>query len=97
MRSRSGAAGLAAVTLLGGAAEILLGAPTVTMRVQVRRQPIKMIAGMVNRYASHVVVKPDILQRLGVTEASPVDDKARALKVGPGMDPQSEMGPLVTR
>jgi NitT/TauT family transport system substrate-binding protein len=89
--------------LLSNAAEILLGAPTVTMRVQVRRQPIKMICGMVNKYASHVVVKADILARLGVTEASPVLDKARALKglrlgtTGPGAAPDFLLRNLLVR
>lgn len=89
--------------LLSGAAEILLGAPTVTMRVQLRRQPLKMIAGMVNKYASHVVVRPDILQRLGVSEASPVADKARALKglrlgtTGPGAAPDFLLRNLLVR
>ncbi len=90
-------------TLLSNAAEILLGAPTVTMRVQVRRQPIKMICGMVNKYASHVVVKKAILDRLGVSEASPVLDKARALKglrmgtTGPGAAPDFLLRNLLLR
>jgi len=90
-------------TLLSNAAEILLGAPTVTMRVQVRRQPIKMICGMVNKYASHVVVKKAILDKAGVTEASPVLDKARALKglrmgtTGPGAAPDFLLRNLLVR
>ena len=90
-------------TLLSNAAEILLGAPTVTMRVQVRRQPIKMICGMVNKYASHVVVKKAILDKAGVTEASPVLDKAKVLKglrmgtTGPGAAPDFLLRNLLVR
>ena len=90
-------------TLLSNAAEILLGAPTVTMRVQVRRQPIKMICGMVNKYASHVVVKKSILEKAGVTEASPVLEKAKVLKglrmgtTGPGAAPDFLLRNLLVR
>ena len=90
-------------TLISNAAEILLGAPTVTMRVQIRRQPIKMICGLVNKYASHVVVKKAILDKAGVTEASPVVDKARVLKglrlgtTGPGAAPDFLLRNLLVR
>lgn len=81
--------------LLSNAAEIVLGAPTQTMRVQMQGRPLKMIAGMVNKYASHIVVRKTILDRLGVTEASPVDRKIAALRglklgtTGPGAAPDS--------
>ena len=66
--------------LLSGAADILLGAPTQNMRVQIRKQPVKMICGFVNKFASNIVVKKPILDKAGVTEASPVAAKAAALK-----------------
>jgi len=66
--------------LLSGAADILLGAPTQNMRVQIKGQPIKMICGFVNKYASNVVVKKKFADAAGVTEQSPVDAKARVLK-----------------
>lgn len=66
--------------LIGGAADILLGAPTQNMRVQIRRQPVKMICGWVNKFASNVVIKKDIADKLGITEASPPEKKAAALK-----------------
>jgi len=81
--------------LMSGATDVLLGAATQTMRVQIQGRPIKMIAGMVNKYASHVVVKAAAMQKAGVTEASAVPDKARALKglklgtTGPGAAPDS--------
>lgn len=66
--------------LLAGATDILLGAPTQNMRVQIRRQPVKMICGMVNKYASNIVISKDAASRAGVTEASAPADKGRALK-----------------
>lgn len=66
--------------LIGGAADILLGAPTQNMRVQIRRQPVKMICGWVNKFASNVVIKKEAAEKAGVTEASPPEKKAAALK-----------------
>ena len=65
--------------LLSGAADILLGAPTQNMRVQMRKQPVKMICGFVNKFASNIVVKKNFADKAGVTEASPVLTKAAAL------------------
>jgi len=79
--------------LLSGAADILLGAPTQNMRAQLRRQPVRLIAGMVNKFASNIVVKKAFAEKAGVTEASPVEAKAAALRglkigtTGPGAGP----------
>ena len=79
--------------LLSGAADILLGAPTQNMRVQMRKQPVKMICGFVNKFASNIVVKKNFADKAGVTEASPVAAKAAVLKglkigtTGPGAGP----------
>jgi ABC-type nitrate/sulfonate/bicarbonate transport system substrate-binding protein len=49
----------------------------------------------VGKYASHVVIKQDVLQRAGVTEASPVEQKIAVLKglrvgtTGPGAAPDN--------
>jgi ABC-type nitrate/sulfonate/bicarbonate transport system substrate-binding protein len=81
--------------LLSDAADILIGAPTQTMRVQVKRQPIFLVAGMVNKYASHVIVKREILEKRGVSESSPIPAKVAAMKgvkfgtTGPGAAPDS--------
>ena len=79
--------------LLGGAVDIVLGTPDNTMRLQMQGQPVKMIAGFVDKFASHIVVKREILERRGVAESSPVADKSMALKglklgtTGPGAGP----------
>ena len=81
--------------LLSGATDILLGAATQTMRVQIQGRPVKMIAGLVGKYASHVVVKKATLDKAGVNEASPVAAKIAALKglklgtTGPGAAPDA--------
>lgn len=79
--------------LIGGAADILLGAPTQNMRVQIRRQPVKMICGWVNKFASNVVIRKAVADKAGVTEASAPVQKAAALRglkigtTGPGGGP----------
>ncbi|MGE0311515.1 MAG: ABC transporter substrate-binding protein [Lautropia sp.] len=79
--------------LLGGAADILLGAPQQNMRVQILGKSVVIIAGMVNKFASNVVVRKDIADKAGVTEASPIDRKVALLKglklgtTGPGGGP----------
>lgn len=79
--------------LLTGAADILLGAPQQNMRVQILGQPVFIFAGFVNKFASNIVIKKEIADRLGVNESSPIMAKAKALKglrmgtTGPGGGP----------
>ena len=79
--------------LVGGAADILLGAPQQNMRVQILGQPVVIIAGMVNKFASNIVVRKSILDKLGVDEKSSVEKRGAALKglrlghTGPGSAP----------
>jgi NitT/TauT family transport system substrate-binding protein len=79
--------------LVGGAADILLGAPQQNMRVQILGQPVIIVAGMVNKFASNIVVRKSILDKLGVDEKSPVEKRGAALKglrlghTGPGSAP----------
>lgn len=79
--------------LLGGAADLLLGAPQQNMRVQILGKPVVIFAGMVNKFASNVVVRKEIADKAGVTEASPIEKRAAVLKglklgtTGPGGGP----------
>ncbi|WP_372621740.1 ABC transporter substrate-binding protein [Falsiroseomonas sp.] len=66
--------------LIGGAADILLGSPIQNMRVQFRNQPVVLILSMVNKFASNIVIRKEIADRLGVTEQSPLEAKGAALK-----------------
>ncbi|MEO6268847.1 MAG: ABC transporter substrate-binding protein [Lautropia sp.] len=71
--------------LLSGAADVLLGSPSTNMRVQLLGRPIRMICGWVDKFASNVVVKKTFTDKAGVTDASPVNDKAavlRGLRIG---------------
>jgi len=103
VESTSTGRGVNVDALLSNAAEIVLGAPTQTMRVQIQGRPLKMIAGMVNKYASHVVVRKAILDRLGIDETSPVERKIAALRglklgtTGPGAAPDSLLRWLLAR
>lgn len=79
--------------LIAGGADILLGSPIQNMRVQFRNQPVVLIMSMVNKFASNIVIRKEIADRLGVTEQSPLEAKGRALKglrlgtTGPGGGP----------
>ncbi|MEQ9811934.1 MAG: ABC transporter substrate-binding protein [Azospirillaceae bacterium] len=81
--------------LIGGAVDIVLGAPGQTMRAQAQGQPIKIIAGTVNKYASNIVVNAEILAERGVDESSPVEEKIEAMRglrlgtTGPGAAPDN--------
>lgn len=81
--------------LIGGQVDIVLGAPGQAMRAQVRDQPIKIIAGTVNKYASNIVIDAAILSERGVDESSPVEEKIEAMRglrlgtTGPGAAPDN--------
>jgi NitT/TauT family transport system substrate-binding protein len=81
--------------LIGGAVDIVLGAPGQAMRAQAQNQPIKIIAGTVNKYASNIVIDAEILAERGVDESSPVEAKIEAMRglklgtTGPGAAPDN--------
>lgn len=93
--SNSSGRGVNLAALVGGEVDIVIGSPDSAMLAQAQGQPIKIIAGMVNKYASHIVIKKDVLDKAGVTEKSPVDAKIRAMKglklgtTGPGAAPDT--------
>ncbi len=66
--------------LLSQATDIVLTPPDQAMRVQVKGQPVRLIAGLVNKYASHVVVKKSILDEKRVSLSSPEADRVGVLK-----------------
>jgi NitT/TauT family transport system substrate-binding protein len=66
--------------LLSQAADIVLTPPDQAMRVQMKRQPVRLIAGLVNKYASHIVVNKAVLEQKRVALASPEADRVNALK-----------------
>jgi NitT/TauT family transport system substrate-binding protein len=66
--------------LLSGAGTIMISPPDQVFRAQFQRQPIKMICGGVNKFASSIVVKKEVLQKRGITEASPVDQKIKSMR-----------------
>jgi NitT/TauT family transport system substrate-binding protein len=66
--------------LLSRAADIVLTPPDQAMRVQMKGQPVRLIAGLVNKYASHIVVRKSILEEKKVTLDSSVADRVAAMK-----------------
>lgn len=93
--SNASGRGVNVAALIGGEVDIVLGSPDSAILAAAQGQPLKIFAGMVNKYASHVVIKKDILDKAGVTESSPVEAKAAVLKglklgtTGPGAAPDN--------
>jgi NitT/TauT family transport system substrate-binding protein len=81
--------------LQGGGVDIVLGDPGEALRARGQNLQIRVIVATVNRYASHVLLKKDILAKLGVDEKSPIEKKIAALKglklgtTGPGAAPDA--------
>ena len=81
--------------LAGSGVDIVLGDPGEASRARGEKLAIKSFVSTVNKYASNVVLSNAVLKRLGITEQSPVDRKAAALKglrlgtTGPGAAPDA--------
>lgn len=84
------------IAALGGSGvDVVLGDPGEAMRGRGSGLAIKTFIQTVNKYASNVVIKRDVLEKLNVSESSPVDRKIAALKglrlgtTGPGAAPDA--------
>jgi ABC-type nitrate/sulfonate/bicarbonate transport system substrate-binding protein len=81
--------------LAGSGVDIVLGDPGEVMSALKENFGARSFVQTVGRYASHIVLKKDILDKAGVTEASPVAAKIAVLKgrnlgtTGPGAAPDS--------
>ncbi len=81
--------------LAGSGVDVVLGDPGEAMRGKGSGMAIKTFIQTVNKYASNVVIKKSVLEKLGVSESSPVDRKIAALKglrlgtTGPGAAPDA--------
>lgn len=81
--------------LQGGGVDIVLGDPGEAARARAQNLAVRTFVATVDRYASHVVLKQDVLAKAGVTEASPADRKIAVLKglklgtTGPGAAPDA--------
>lgn len=81
--------------LAGSGVDVVLGDPGEAMRGKGSGMAIKTFIQTVNKYASNVVIKKSVLERLGVNEASPVERKIAAMKglrlgtTGPGAAPDA--------
>lgn len=81
--------------LQGGGVDIVLGDPGEVLRARAQNLQIRTFIATVSRYASHVMVKNDILAKRGVDEKSEQTTKIEALKglklgtTGPGAAPDA--------
>ncbi|CAH1651803.1 ABC transporter substrate-binding protein [Chelatococcus asaccharovorans] len=81
--------------LQGGGVDIVLGDPGEALRARTQNLQIRTFIATVNRYASHILLKKDILAKRGVDEKSPQNKKIEALKglklgtTGPGAAPDA--------
>jgi NitT/TauT family transport system substrate-binding protein len=81
--------------LAGSGVDVVLGDPGEAMRGRGSGLAIKTFIQTVNKYASNVVIKREVLEKLNVSEASPVDQKIAALNglrlgtTGPGAAPDA--------
>ena len=82
-------------SLAGAGVDIVLGDPGEAINARGQGFGVRTIAQTVARYASHVIVKKEVMERAGITEASPVDAKVAVLKglrmgtTGPGAAPDN--------
>ena len=81
--------------LQGGGVDIVIGSLEEPVRSNAGGLQIKVFASSVNKWATHVLLKKEIMDRAGVTEASPLDKKLALLKglkigtTGPGASPDA--------
>jgi ABC-type nitrate/sulfonate/bicarbonate transport system substrate-binding protein len=78
--SNASGRGTNAAALAGSGTDILLGDPGEALRARGQGLPIKPFIATVNKYASHVVVRAEHLQRLNVTMDSPTPARIAALR-----------------
>ncbi len=79
--------------LAGSGVDLVLGDPGEAFNARSQNLAIRSIVQTVGKYASHVVLKQDLMARANVTEASPVAQKIAVLRglrlgtTGPGAAP----------
>lgn len=93
--SNASSRGTNIASLAGGGVDIVLGDPGEAMNALGQGFPVRSFVQTVARYASHVVVRQDILQTAGLTEASPEAARMAVLRslrmgtTGPGAAPDN--------
>lgn len=66
--------------VLTGEVDAAMSDPIDAISVRLQDQPVKIFAFLHERYAVHLLLKREFLERTGVTEASPPAEKAQALR-----------------
>lgn len=81
--------------LQGGGVDVVLGSLEEPIRSRASGLAIKTFASTVNKWASHLLVSKAIMERAGVTDASPLEQKLALLRgrrigtTGPGAAPDA--------
>ena len=81
--------------LIGSSVDVEWGDPGEALNAKKEKLAFRTIGQTVGKFGSHVVVKKEILDKLGITEASPTDAKIKALRglrmgnTGPGGAPNN--------
>lgn len=92
-----------APALISGAGEFALISSTSAMKAAAQDQGVVIVGGVVNKYASNVVIKKDVIDAAGARADSPLDAKVKLLKdlkiatTGPGGGPDLLMRYLVRK
>lgn len=66
--------------VITGDVDAAMSDPIDSINVRLQGQPVKIFAFLHERYAVHILIKKEFMERAGVTEASPIEEKAQALR-----------------
>lgn len=66
--------------LLGGGCDLALVSPSQVLRARSLRRPVKIVGVLIDRYASHLIVRKELMDKARLTEASDPAEKIRLLK-----------------
>lgn len=83
------------IAALQGGVDVVLGSMEEPVRSRAQGMTIRTFTATCNKWASHLLLKKEILDRAGVTQASPLDQKLAMLKgirlgtTGPGAAPDA--------
>jgi NitT/TauT family transport system substrate-binding protein len=81
--------------LIGSSVDIVIGDPGEVCNARSQDMAVRSILQLVSKYATHVVLTQAVMQRTGVTEASPLPQKIAALRglklgtTGPAASPDN--------
>lgn len=72
--------GAAMASVIGGDTHVYPGTPAAAMRAAQQGTDVRIFTALMTQYASNVVIQGDIAEKRGLTEASSVEERLKALK-----------------